>query len=752
MKLTRRSLLATLAAAPAIEAQQKKQPNAKTDLGAQLAIDRERLKRPVNLPSPYAEAQRRVTQSGQPAWWHSDAGLTEAVPPPWTPVKVEGSTVKVWGRSYRFADSGLPQAIDSDSTSLLAAPVRLLAAVNGKPAKVQSATLRVNSTKDREAVLSSRSRLGNLDLELSVSVEYDGFARFDATLSGAQPANLDQLILEIPLRPECASDYAHDPLGVVPLTKKDGDLLFNEGGHGGALPPEGLTLTFTPQVILSNGQVGLSFVTPTEKGWSVADRRKMIEVVRAGDGVVLRVRFVDTQVRLEQPLHLSWAITALPSRPRPNWTTYDVFNSAQWGSAAQFLPMTVRRNGETDTQLDRAVRQGLKVVIMHQEWTEMQGYPGTLREENAANLRRAVQEAHRRNLKVVAYLGQEVSESFPEWERFGGSMVRLPLLGGRTRTDPPAAAFRPCANSVYADFLAHKTRELIREFDIDGIFLDLHPEISPCMNTDHGHGYQTGQGEGRATFAVFDVRRMIQRLYCLFHGAEKSGGVLCLHSGWGWTPALSFGDYRLAGELEVYRHKMHPTLTLMDILSPDYFRAVYDPAVNGLPLCWMSKPDKGGLTYQQDRAVSLLHGVMQRARWPRFSPDGKVLADAQPDPGGQGLDEAWKIWRIFGKFNPDGARWYPYWDRQAPLAVQPAAIRVSFYSRPGERVLAVVSNPGRSAQTASVAFDLRAMRLDGEGIVARDAMTGESLTLERGRMSLSLEPESCRLVLVGKRS
>jgi hypothetical protein len=143
---------------------------------------------------------------------------------------------------------------------------------------------------------------------------------------------------------------------------------------------------------------------------------------------------------------------------------------------------------------------------------------------------------------------------------------------------------------------------------------------------------------------------------------------------------------------------------------------------------------------------------MQRARWPRFSPDDKVLADAQPDPDRQGLDEAWRIWRIFGKFNPDGARWYPYWDRQAPVAVQPAAIRVSFYSHPGEGVLAVVSNPGRSAQTAAVAFDLHALHLDADGVAARDAMTSEPLALDRGRISLKLEPESCRLLLLGKRA
>jgi hypothetical protein len=323
----------------------------------------------------------------------------------------------------------------------------------------------------------------------------------------------------------------------------------------------------------------------------------------------------------------------------------------------------------------------------------------------------------------------------------------MPLLGGRARTDPQGLAWRPCANSVYADFLVYKTRELIRQFDIDGIFLDGHPVISPCLNTDHGHGYRTETGEWRATFDGYDVRRMLQRLYTLFHGGEKSDGVLCLHSGWGWTPAFSFGDYRLAGEYEVYHHKMHPELGLMEILPSDYFRAVYDPAINGLPMAWMSKPEKGGLSYAQDRAVSLLHGVMQRARWP----DDPARRDQEPANEAGGLDTAWKIWRIFGQFKPDGARWYSYTDAQSPVAVQPSTIRVSCYVRSGDGILAVISNLGRSAQTAAINFDLPALQMNAGEIVARDAMSEQPLALQGGRMSLELKPESCRLLLLSKR-
>lgn len=742
-------MAAAVAMSGAEAAGKKAKSKPETNLAEQLSADRQRVQQPVQLPGPYAEAQQHVTKGPQPAWWQSDAGVSETVPPPWAPVTVDGASVKVWGRHYRFAGSGLPETIESDLTPLLAGPVRLLASVDGQLVEVEGGMLRVGSAKDREVRLTSRSRLGGLALELSVSIEYDGFARFDATVSASPPADLDQLVLEVPLREPCATYYAHDMQGVRPLTKANGDLLFDHGGQGGALPPQGLTLTFTPQMILSNGRVGVSFVTPSEQGWSVADRRKMIEVVRRDGAVVLRVRFVDRSVRLDQPLRLSWALTALPSRPRPTWRAYETFNSAQWGSAGSFLASALKRGGggENETPVDRGAHEGLKIVIMHQEWTEMQGYPGTLREENATRLRRAVEEAHRRHLKVLAYLGQEVSESFPEWQRFGGAMVRMPLLGGRARTDPSARAFRPCANSVYADFLVHKTRELIRQFDIDGIFLDGHPVIAPCLNTEHGHGYRTASGEWRATFDVYDVRRMLQRLYMLFHGAEKSDGVLCLHSGWGWTPAFSFGDYRLAGEYEVYHHKMHPELNLMQILPPDYFRAVYDPAVNGLPMAWMSKPEKGGLSYAQDRAVSLLHGVMQRARWP----DDPARRDREPANEAGGLDTAWKIWRIFGQFNPDSARWCDYSDAQSPVKVQPSAIRVSCYVRSGDGVLAVISNLGRSAQTAAITFDLHALQLPDDGMVATDAMTNEPLAVDRGRMSLEVRPESCRLVLVGKR-
>jgi hypothetical protein len=85
------------------------------------------------------------------------------------------------------------------------------------------------------------------------------------------------------------------------------------------------------------------------------------------------------------------------------------------------------------------------------------------------------------------------------------------------------------------------------------------------------------------------------------------------------------------------------------------------------------------------------------------------------------------------------------------VAVQPSAIRVSCYVRPGDGILAVISNLGRSAQTATINFDWSALQMNAGGMVARDAMSDHPLALDGGRMSLELKPESCRLLLLSKR-
>ena len=69
----------------------------------------------------------------RPAWLGNDLGVTDATPPPWTPVEVAGRAVRVTQREYRLADSGLPERLAILGQDVLTRPARLLAAVDGKP-------------------------------------------------------------------------------------------------------------------------------------------------------------------------------------------------------------------------------------------------------------------------------------------------------------------------------------------------------------------------------------------------------------------------------------------------------------------------------------------------------------------------------------------------------------------------------------------------------------------------------------------
>ncbi len=89
------ALAVVMSGAQTVGVEGKAEADQSTQLDNQLEIGRQRLREPVKLPGPYQEAQRRLTQADQPVWWQSDAGRAEAVPPPWTPVVVDGPTVKV---------------------------------------------------------------------------------------------------------------------------------------------------------------------------------------------------------------------------------------------------------------------------------------------------------------------------------------------------------------------------------------------------------------------------------------------------------------------------------------------------------------------------------------------------------------------------------------------------------------------------------------------------------------------------------
>jgi hypothetical protein len=225
-----------------------------------------------------------------PSWLHSQAGISDQVLPPWTPLVVEGSrrkpVVRPWGRAYAFAGLPFPEMIRTRDAAVLAAPMQIRVRADGQPVTLRG-TLRVEEETPAQVVLRGTAQGGPLVLTSTVTVDVDGNARVDLRLKATRPTRLEELVVEAPIKKAYAT-YRY----AFPGT-------WGTAGNAGALPAAGWASAFVPFVWLGDEDRGLALYTESDEHWRPADPARAVEVVPAGETVVLRFNVVG------QPLDLA---------------------------------------------------------------------------------------------------------------------------------------------------------------------------------------------------------------------------------------------------------------------------------------------------------------------------------------------------------------------------------------------------------------------------------------------------------------
>ncbi|MBQ6470743.1 MAG: hypothetical protein IJJ33_02050, partial [Victivallales bacterium] len=77
-------------------------------------------------------AKQPYKHIGQPRWLVEKPGENAGVVWPYTPIRREGDSLNVWGRSHRLGDALLPAQITSQGTPLFTAPPALIATIDGR--------------------------------------------------------------------------------------------------------------------------------------------------------------------------------------------------------------------------------------------------------------------------------------------------------------------------------------------------------------------------------------------------------------------------------------------------------------------------------------------------------------------------------------------------------------------------------------------------------------------------------------------
>ena len=149
-------------------------------------------------------------------WLDSRIAFDDEIVPPFAPLTVSGRTVTCLGRSVELGPHGLPVQIRSffspdvtgiqpDGRRLLASPIELVVVeTGGTILNWRDESLRFVSRAPGAVTWEARGQAGPLALVCRGRMEFDGFLELKVRLTAADPVEVDDIRLEVPLVPAAA--------------------------------------------------------------------------------------------------------------------------------------------------------------------------------------------------------------------------------------------------------------------------------------------------------------------------------------------------------------------------------------------------------------------------------------------------------------------------------------------------------------------------------------------------------------------
>ena len=677
------------------------------------------------------------------AWLGTKKGISRRVPAPWTPLKTAKSgksiTVKPWGREYHFDANTVASKITAANKPLLAKPAQFIARVNGRNLRWKADGLRTVSKADDQTVITGKCTGNDLKVTFRNEIDFDGMVRVDWALTTQKTVRLDRLILEITLPQDHAKYIYHYPGAWGAAT------------NARALNPKGESMGFLPFVWLGDEQRGLGCFFESTENWYNRSTEGLTEIKRSGSNVVLRLHVVSKPVELipasgksgithtgmgtvegtpvVEGLQYTFGLHATPVKPvvRDAWDERMMcLGVEELSPAAQKVPLSF-----SNKILDEMAAGGVRTVVIFEYWTDMEGHAVAT---NGPKLKKLIKAIHDRGMKAILYFSFLISDMAPEWRDFGDQCVKMPRTGYPVFHYPPQpeqSAWVHCLKSVWQDFLADGIASAMKDFDADGVYLDGTELPFGCMNSLHGCGTTKPDGSLEPTYPILGVREAMRRIYQVVK-AHKPNGIVNVHNSTcmviptlGW--ATSYWDGEQFGQMRAHEDQA-ARKDLGAFLPLDSFRTEFMGHQWGVPaefLCY-DKP----FTYEQAWGFCLLHDVPVR-----------------PCKLNEQIKLASSIWQVMDRFGRKKSEFLPYWNNEKLVSIGPAKAYVSLYQHPRNGVLVVITNFGNKTSKVAVELSIRKLKLTGQ-VQASDALTGQKIEIDRGRLDLPLKPMAWKLVWI----
>jgi len=149
-------------------------------------------------------------------WLNSTVGIDDEVTKGYTPVKVEGNTISILGRTMDIAENGLPASVVSyfnpsnqsfvdKGEKIVNHPFRfIIETENGKIVRLLPGKLNITETKPARVTWSVLNTSDEFDLECTGKMEFDGFVDYRLKLTAKVPVRIKDIRLEVPMAEEKA--------------------------------------------------------------------------------------------------------------------------------------------------------------------------------------------------------------------------------------------------------------------------------------------------------------------------------------------------------------------------------------------------------------------------------------------------------------------------------------------------------------------------------------------------------------------
>ena len=360
--------------------------------------------------------------------------------------------------------------------------------------------------------------------------------------------------------------------------------------------------------------------------------RPATEIVRDGDRVVLTLHLISSPMRLapESQRPLAWDTApelenAVIRDAAITGERGERYQPLRYTFGLQATPVKANEQGAWDYRcihvgpappaftepltlspgfLDRCVQAGVRTVVLHQFWTDIEAHTIPV---DRQRLHEWVEACHERGLKILLYYGFLISSAAPEWRDFGAVCLTMPSYGYpvfHTRTQPDQSAWVVCLNSAWQDFVADAIAKAMDEFGIDGVYLDGMEFPAGCINTLHGCGSMRSDGSVAKSYPIFGVRSAMRRIHNAVKSVNPEGQINAHNSTCMVMPTLGFATSYWDGEQFQDVRGIDNAATQLPL---DAFRAEFMGRQWGVPaefLCYGQ-----GFTFEQAWAVTLIHDV-----------------------------------------------------------------------------------------------------------------------------------------------